>query len=92
MIDFSDHFSFFSILFCTLKYLTMMRIRNISFFRFGWKNKKLDWPKCARTRLHGLGLTSFASRTAIVSQSENITGINFRGRDNFSERFYMKVA
>ena len=28
----------------------MIRIGNISFFRFCWKNKKLDWPKCARTQ------------------------------------------
>ena len=27
----------------------MIRISNISFFRFCWKNDKLDWPKCART-------------------------------------------
>ena len=27
----------------------MIRISNISFFRFCWKNGKLDWPKCART-------------------------------------------
>ena len=27
----------------------MIRISNISFFRFCWKNEKLDWPKCART-------------------------------------------
>ena len=39
---------FFSILFCTLKYVNMLRISNISFFRFCWKNGKLDWPKCAR--------------------------------------------
>ena len=29
----------------------MIRISNISFFRFCWKNGKLDWPKCARTEL-----------------------------------------
>ena len=29
----------------------MIRIRNISFFRFCKKNGKLDWPKCARTVL-----------------------------------------
>ena len=40
---------FFSIFFCTLKYVNMIRISNISFFRFCWKNEKLDWPKCART-------------------------------------------
>ena len=28
----------------------MVRISNMSFFRFCWKNEKLDWPKCARTR------------------------------------------
>ena len=27
----------------------MIRISDISFFRFCWKNEKLDWPKCART-------------------------------------------
>ena len=27
----------------------MIRISNISFFRFCWKNGKLDWLKCART-------------------------------------------
>ena len=35
--------------YCTLKYANMIRISNISFFRFCWKNGKLDWPKCART-------------------------------------------
>ena len=29
----------------------MIRISNISFFRFCWKNEKLDWPKCARTEI-----------------------------------------
>ena len=47
MIYFPDHF--FLILFCTLKYVNMIRIGNISFFRFDEKNQKLDWPKCART-------------------------------------------
>ena len=42
---------FFSIFVCTLKYVNMIRISNISFFRFCWKNGKLDWPKCARTVL-----------------------------------------
>ena len=27
----------------------MITISNISFFRLCWKNRKLDWPKCART-------------------------------------------
>ena len=27
----------------------MITISNISFFRFCWKNRKLDWPKCSRT-------------------------------------------
>ena len=27
----------------------MIRISNISCFRFCWNNEKLDWPKCART-------------------------------------------
>ena len=49
MINFSDHF-LFSIFVCALKYVNMTRISNISFFRFCWKNGKLDWPKCARTR------------------------------------------
>ena len=40
---------FFSIFFCTLKYVNMITISNISFFRLCWKNRKLDWPKCART-------------------------------------------
>ena len=40
---------FFSLFFCTLKYANMVRISNISFFRFCWKNEKLDWPNCART-------------------------------------------
>ena len=44
---------FFSIFVCTLKYVNMIRISNISFFRFCWKNGKLDWPKCARTVLQG---------------------------------------
>ena len=42
---------FFSIFVRTLKYVNMIRISNISFFRFCWKNGKLDWPKCARTVL-----------------------------------------
>ena len=29
----------------------MIRISNISFFPFFWKNGKLDWPKCARTEV-----------------------------------------
>ena len=29
----------------------MIRISNISFFRFCWENGKLDWPKCARTEI-----------------------------------------
>ena len=56
MINFPDHFLFFYF-FCTLKYVNMITISNITFFRFCWKNRKLDWPKCARTvhvcRLHG---------------------------------------
>ena len=40
---------FFSIFVRTLKYANMIRISNTSFFRFCWKNGKLDWPKCART-------------------------------------------
>ena len=27
----------------------MITISNISFFRLCWKNRKLDWPKCALT-------------------------------------------
>ena len=53
MIDFPDHFLFFSFFFCTLKYANMIRISNISFFRFCWKNGKLDWPKCTRTDFNG---------------------------------------
>ena len=49
MIDFPDLFLFFSFFFCTLKYANMVRISNMSFFLFCWKNGKLDWPKCART-------------------------------------------
>ena len=57
-------FFFFSIFVCTLKYVNMIRISNICFFRFCWKSRKLDWPKCARTlrstmkedRLSGLAL------------------------------------
>ena len=47
--QFSWPFSFFVFFFCTLKYANMIRISNISFFPFFWKNGKLDWPKCART-------------------------------------------
>ena len=36
---------FFSIFVRTLKYANMIRISNTSFFRFCWKNGKLDWPK-----------------------------------------------
>ena len=38
----------------------MIRICNISFFRFCWKNGKLDWPKCVRVRAHfGQSIFSF---------------------------------
>ena len=40
---------FFSIFVCALKYVHMIRVSDISFFCFCWKNEKLDWPKCART-------------------------------------------
>ena len=50
MIDFPDLFSLF---FCTLKYANIVRISNVSYFRFCWKNEKLDWPKCARTKEDG---------------------------------------
>lgn len=46
-----DHFLFFSIFFGSFKYVNAIRISNISFFRFCWRNAKLDWPKCARTPL-----------------------------------------
>ena len=36
----------------------MIRISNISFFRFCWENGKLDWPKCARTS-HALATQKF---------------------------------
>ena len=52
MINVRDRFPFF----CTLKYVNMTRISNISFFRFCWKNEKLDWPKCARTPLGSIRL------------------------------------
>ena len=46
----NDRFSWpFSLFFCTLKYANMIRISNMCFLRFWWKNEKLDWPKCART-------------------------------------------
>ena len=50
---------FFSIFVCTLKYVNMTRISNISCFRFCWKNEKLDWPKCARTALPVQEIYSF---------------------------------
>ena len=44
----------------------MITISNISFFRFCWKNTKLDWPKCARTlnpgEVGGLLLTKDITR------------------------------
>ena len=48
MINFPDHFLFLYF-FCTLKYVNMIRISNISFLCFCWENGKFDWPKCART-------------------------------------------
>ena len=39
MIDFPDNF-LFSIFSSTLKYVNMIRISNMSFFRFCWKNEK----------------------------------------------------
>ena len=64
---------FFSIFVCTLKYGNMIRISNISFFRFCWKNGKLDWPKCARTRVHygGLKLQIQNSRTYLSAKDLN---------------------
>ena len=47
----------------------MIRISNIFFFRFYWKNGKLDWPKCTRTvrvsesRCISLGRWQLAIRT-----------------------------
>ena len=49
MIDFPDHF-LISIFFGTLKYVNIIRISNVSLSRFCWKNEKLNWSKCARTR------------------------------------------
>ena len=43
----------------------MIRISNISFFRFCWKNGKLHWPKCERTptvRAH-FGQSNFSTKT-----------------------------
>ena len=42
----------------------MIRISNISFFRFCWENGKLDWPKCARTEDDLLAKN--IARTAII--------------------------
>ena len=39
MIDFPDNF-LFSIFSSTLKYVNMIRISNMSFFRFCWKNEQ----------------------------------------------------
>ena len=49
MINFPDHFLFFY--FCPYFKISksVIRISNISFFRFCQKNRKLGWPKCART-------------------------------------------
>ena len=49
MINFPDHFLFFY--FCLYFKISksVIRISNISFFRFCQKNRKLGWPKCART-------------------------------------------
>ena len=42
MIDFPDHFLFFYFFSRTLKYVDMIRISNLSFSRFCWKNEKID--------------------------------------------------
>ena len=55
MINFPYHFLFFSYFVCALKYVNMIRISDISFFRFCWKNEKLDWPKCSRTDIESEG-------------------------------------
>ena len=49
MIDFPDHFLFFSFFFLYFKICKYDKDIYISFFRSCWENGKLDWPKCART-------------------------------------------
>ena len=39
----------------------------MSFFRFCWKNEKIDWPKCARTQLSYLGEENRGFQTDFVT-------------------------
>ena len=63
--------------YCTLKYANMIRISNISFFRFCWKNGKLDWPKCARTRGYYLCYLMSCDDSSLFRCVTRIQEINF---------------
>ena len=76
MVDFPDHFLFFFF----LKYANMIRISNISFLRFCWKNGKLDWSKCART-LHGSGIAAIQMSCFCRAKKKFINYINVFWRD-----------
>ena len=61
----------------------MITISNISFFRFCWKNRKLDWPKCVRTVcLHWL----VTNKPQSASLKENAS------TQNDSENFVLEIS
>ena len=89
---------FFSIFVCTLKFVNLTTISNISCFRFCWKNEKLDWPKCARTgKLSGTENGSVDVKDTVINEYQalsdcqrDITGhlemLKMRGEDVLSEK------
>ena len=50
----------------------MIRISDISFFCFSWKNEKLDWPKCARTNIACPQLNTLISLYAVLLMFERV--------------------
>ena len=60
----------------------MITISNISFFRFCWKNRKLDWPKCARAQNTGYAAIYYSNRgvstaSFLVQQNQLVASNNF---------------
>ena len=65
----------------------MITISNISFFRFCLKNRKLDWPKCARTLpVPVFRQSDFTPKRVVVSRLHD-TAARFRTGVEFSPRY-----
>ena len=63
----------------------MIRIINISFFRFCWKNEKIVWQKCARTVFSG-ALSSFG-HFSLLQQVPLSLSANFEAHSLEAKRF-----